>query len=80
MDAFYAKLAPGGLLIATNVDDHPARYQMECFLEWNLIQRDLAAMRGVAPQMALPQELSIKKETTGVNIFLEVRKPDVDGK
>lgn len=76
MDAFYAKLAPGGLLIATNVDDHPARYQMECFLEWNLIQRDLAAMRGITPQQASPQELAIKKEPTGVNIFLEVRKPD----
>ena len=76
MDAFYAKLAPGGLLIATNVDDHPARYQMECFLEWNLIQRDLTAMRGIAPEKASPQEVSIKKEPTGVNIFLEVRKSD----
>ena len=76
MDAFYAKLAPGGLLIATNVDDHPARYQMECFLEWNLIQRDLAAMRGIVPQKASSPEISIKKEPTGVNIFLEVRKSD----
>ena len=74
MDAFYAKLAPGGLLIATNVDDHPARHQMECFLEWTLIQRDVPAMRLLAPKKAPAHEIAIKKEPTGVNIFLEVRK------
>lgn len=33
-------------------------------------------MRGITPQKASPQELSIKKEPAGVNIFLEVRKLD----
>ena len=75
MDAFYELLAPGGLLIATNVDDHPAQYQMECFLEWCLVHRDKAKMHSLVPAKADPQELSIKSDSTGVNMFIEVRKP-----
>lgn len=76
MDIFYEMLAPGGLLVATNVDDHPARNQMECFLEWSLIYRNNEKMRAVAPQKAKDQNLSIKRDPSGVNLFLEVRKPD----
>jgi extracellular factor (EF) 3-hydroxypalmitic acid methyl ester biosynthesis protein len=76
MDVFYELLAPGGLLVATNVDEHPAKHQMECFLEWNLIYRDNAAMRAVAPRKATESELALKRDPSGVNLFLEVRKPD----
>lgn len=75
LEIFYAMLAPGGLLITTNVDDHPAKNQMECFLEWHLIHRNNEQMRTIAPSAAKPQDISIKRDPTGVNIFLEVRKP-----
>jgi extracellular factor (EF) 3-hydroxypalmitic acid methyl ester biosynthesis protein len=75
MEVFYAMLLPGGLLIATNVDDHPAQNQMECFLEWHLVHRNEEKMGTVVPQKALPQNVCIKRDPTGVNIFIEVRKP-----
>ena len=76
MDLFHELLAPGGLLVATNVDKHPAKNQMECFLEWNLIYRDHRGMRSVAPQKAGESSIAIKRDPSGVNVFLEVRKPD----
>jgi len=75
MDVFYDLLAPGGLLVVTNVDVHPARHQMECFLEWHLIYRDNAMLRSLAPQKAADQELTVKRDASGNNLFLEVRKP-----
>ncbi len=32
-------------------------------------------MRSVSPQKADPQDVSIKRDATGVNVFVEVRKP-----
>jgi extracellular factor (EF) 3-hydroxypalmitic acid methyl ester biosynthesis protein len=76
MDIFYELLAPGGLLVATNVDQHPAKNQMECFLEWNLIYRDNRALRAVAPRQADESGIAIKRDPSGVNVFIEIRKPD----
>jgi extracellular factor (EF) 3-hydroxypalmitic acid methyl ester biosynthesis protein len=76
MEIFYQILAPGGLLVATNVDDHPAKNQMECFLEWNLIYRDHLELREVAPLAAHAAEVALKRDPTGVNVFIEIRKPD----
>jgi len=78
MDLFYTMVAPGGLLVATNVDDHPAKNQMECFLEWHLIHRNNEKMKSVAPAAADAQDVSIKRDATGVNLFLEVRKPECE--
>jgi len=78
IDIFYDLLAPGGLLVATNVDDHPAKNQMECFLEWNLIYRNNEKMRSLSPQKAQEQNVCIKRDPSGVNLFLEVRKPDIE--
>jgi extracellular factor (EF) 3-hydroxypalmitic acid methyl ester biosynthesis protein len=74
MEIFYGMLLPGGLLVATNVDDHPAQNQMECFLEWHLVHRNEEKMRLLIPEKADLQDVSIKRDSTGVNIFLEVRK------
>jgi extracellular factor (EF) 3-hydroxypalmitic acid methyl ester biosynthesis protein len=74
MDVFYAMLAPGGLLLATNVDDHPSQNEMEYFLEWNLIHRNSAQMLTLAPDRADPESLKLMRDQTGVNIFLEIRK------
>ncbi len=76
LEIFYTMLAPGGLLVATNVDDHPAQNQMECFLEWHLIHRGNDVLKALAPRGAPPQNVAIKRDATGVNLFLEVRKPE----
>jgi extracellular factor (EF) 3-hydroxypalmitic acid methyl ester biosynthesis protein len=75
LEILYARLRPGGVLLATNVDDHPARYEMECFLDWHLIYRDTEAMRALAPQSCPPEMVTVWREPAGVNVFLEMRKP-----
>jgi extracellular factor (EF) 3-hydroxypalmitic acid methyl ester biosynthesis protein len=75
MEVFYAMLLPGGLLIATNVDDHPAQNQMECFLEWHLVHRNENKMRTIVPAKVATENVTIKRDPTAVNIFIEVRKP-----
>jgi extracellular factor (EF) 3-hydroxypalmitic acid methyl ester biosynthesis protein len=74
MEIFYAMLLPGGLLIATNVDDHPAKNQTECFLDWHLAHRNTDKMRSLAPPKAMPENVFIKRDPSGVNVFMEVRK------
>jgi extracellular factor (EF) 3-hydroxypalmitic acid methyl ester biosynthesis protein len=77
LDYFYAHLAPGGLLVATNVDaSNPIKGGMECFLEWHLVYRDQAGFLNLKPEKALPENCKVYSDVTGVNIFLEVRKPE----
>jgi len=77
---FYDMLAPGGLLIVTNVseamnDSRPFRYSMEYFLDWHLIYRTGKEVAALAPDAASPDYCRTYGEDLGVNIFLEVRKP-----
>jgi extracellular factor (EF) 3-hydroxypalmitic acid methyl ester biosynthesis protein len=74
---FYDMLGPGGTLITTNVDVHPARNEMEYFLEWHLIHRNTEQMRALAPRNASPDDVLLSRDATGVNILMEVRKPHV---
>jgi extracellular factor (EF) 3-hydroxypalmitic acid methyl ester biosynthesis protein len=74
MDVFYGMLAPGGLLLATNVDVHPSTNEMEYFLEWVLVHRNSDQMATLAPERANRENVKLMRDTTGVNIFLEVRK------
>jgi len=76
LEVFYDLVAPGGLLIATNVDlSNPSRNWMEYVLEWHLVYRDKEQFAKIAPDKALPGSVEVKADKTGVNIFLEVRKP-----
>lgn len=76
MNIFYDLLAPGGLLIATNVDaSKPFRHSMEFILEWHLICRNQEQLAALNPDKAPPGTFSVTHEDTGVNIFIEVRKP-----
>ncbi len=76
LEVFYDLLAPGGLLIATNVDlSNPSRNWMEYVLEWHLVYRDKEQFTKIAPDKAPPGTVEVKADQTGVNIFLEVRKP-----
>jgi extracellular factor (EF) 3-hydroxypalmitic acid methyl ester biosynthesis protein len=76
MNYFYDLLAPGGLLLATNVTPvNPFRNFMENFMEWHLIYRDHKQMKVIKPDEVSEGSYEIHTDTTGVNIFLEVRKP-----
>ena len=76
LEIFYDLLAPGGLLIATNVHpSNPWRNWMEYLAEWHLVYRDEEQFLKLAPDRAPPGSYLVKPDATGVNIFLEVRKP-----
>jgi extracellular factor (EF) 3-hydroxypalmitic acid methyl ester biosynthesis protein len=76
MNILYDMLAPHGLLLATNVDaSNPNRNSMDFFLEWHLIHRNRAQLEYLRPDLAPQGSCFEKHESTGVNIFLEVRKP-----
>ena len=76
MNYFYEFLAPGGLLVATNVDaSNPNRNSMEFILEWHLIYRTVAQFKACKPDAAVDDLTSVIADETRVNIFCEVRKP-----
>ncbi len=77
---FYTHLAPEGLLLTTNVtdvlnDSRPFRYSMEYMLDWMLIYRDGQQFAAQKPVPAPPDNLQVITEQTGVNLFMEIRKP-----
>jgi len=75
-ELFYHLLAPGGLMVVTNVDaSKPFRHSMDFLLEWHLIYRDRAAMERLVPAQAQPGSATVTADPTGVNLFLEIRKP-----
>lgn len=77
MEVFYDLLAPGGLLVATNVDtSNPSRLWMEYVVEWHLVYRNKQQFLRLAPESAPPGSCQVSSDSTGVNIFLEVRKPE----
>jgi extracellular factor (EF) 3-hydroxypalmitic acid methyl ester biosynthesis protein len=76
MNIFYDLVAPGGLLVATNVDSsNPSRNWMEYALEWHLVYRSRKQLECLAPDGASPGCFTVRSDVTGVNIFIEVRKP-----
>ena len=76
MNLLYDMVAPGGLLLSTNVDAcNPIRNMLDYLLEWHLIYRNGQQMLAFAPERAHKDMLSIRADETSVNIFLEVRKP-----
>ncbi len=76
MTIMYNWLAPGGLLIATNVEpSNPLRNGMDHLLDWHLIYRTAAQMGALVPPPASTDAAVVRSENTGLNLFLEVRKP-----
>jgi extracellular factor (EF) 3-hydroxypalmitic acid methyl ester biosynthesis protein len=76
MEIFYDWLAPDGLLAATNVDcDKPFRHMLEFVLDWHLIYRDVEGCKSLIPECVPDDARRVMKDQTGVNIFIEVRKP-----
>jgi extracellular factor (EF) 3-hydroxypalmitic acid methyl ester biosynthesis protein len=69
-------VAPGGLLVATNVDScNPIKHWLSYVLEWHLIYRNSADMMSLRPDNASPDDTRLVSDPTGVNIYIEVRKP-----
>jgi extracellular factor (EF) 3-hydroxypalmitic acid methyl ester biosynthesis protein len=76
MDYFYGLLAPGGLLVATNVTpSNPIINIMESFMEWHLIYRSPEQIAILKPEAAPEGSCEVTTEITGINVFIEVRKP-----
>lgn len=77
MNLFYELVAPGGLLIATNVADlNPSRGWMEYVLDWNLVYRSPQQFATLAPVTARPDHCVVRAIGDAVNISIEVRKPE----
>ena len=76
MDVLYEMVAPGGLLVVTNVDaGNPIKHWLGYVLEWHLIYRTSAEMLALRPERAHADETRVVSDPTGVNVYLEVRKP-----
>lgn len=77
MTVFHQSVVPGGLVVATNVAPlSPNKGSLELGLDWHLIYRTVDQMRGIAPDGAAPDAVRVLADDTGVNYFLEVRKPN----
>jgi extracellular factor (EF) 3-hydroxypalmitic acid methyl ester biosynthesis protein len=71
----YDWLAPGGLLAFTNVVDcKPFRHMLEFVLDWHLIYRDEKASLALVPERVGPEAVSLHRDPTAVNLFVEFRK------
>jgi len=76
LNLMYDWVAPGGLVLATNVEpSNPLRHGMDHLLEWHLNYRSAIEFRRLAPKRAQPDDVRVFSDETGVNVFLEVRKP-----
>ena len=71
---FHRWTLDGGRVAATNVHSrNPIRLFMEHLLEWYLIYRDEESFKAMVPAEWKPQ---ITTDTTGVNVYLVVDKPE----
>ena len=77
MRIFYEWLAPGGLLVVTNVTPMaPNQGSLELILDWHLIYRNVAQVEQLCSGIIPKDEIRIRSDKTGINIFLEARKPN----
>ncbi len=77
MRVFYDWLGPGGLVVATNVEDcKPFRHMLEFVLDWHLIYRGMKESAVLVPGEAAAENVRVLKDPTEVNVFVEVRKPE----
>lgn len=75
-ELFYHMLAPGGLLLVTNVDaSKPFRHSMDYLLEWHLIFRNQQQMMSLVPEHLNPHFPCVLADPLAVNLYLEARKP-----
>jgi extracellular factor (EF) 3-hydroxypalmitic acid methyl ester biosynthesis protein len=76
LQVLYGWLAPGGLLVAINVEPrNPLRHGMEHLLDWHLVYRNAAQLWKLKPAAVADDDARVTTDATGVNVFLEIRKP-----
>lgn len=76
LNSMYDWLSPGGLLVATNVEpSNPLRHGMEHLLDWHLNYRRVGDFIKLAPTRAQRDSVRLIADETGLNLFMEVRKP-----
>lgn len=70
---FYSWTAPGGAVLVTNMHkSNPNKCTMDHLMEWYLIYRDQDSMANLVPGTGTQR---VFLDQTGVNICLEIRKP-----
>ncbi len=75
LSVFHGMLAPGGLIVATNVEGgNPIRNIMDHVFEWHLIYRTGPEFAALVDGIADPDDLKLQAEESGCNVFIEVRK------
>jgi extracellular factor (EF) 3-hydroxypalmitic acid methyl ester biosynthesis protein len=75
MNIMYDWLAPGGLLVVTNVEPtNPLRHGMGHLLDWHLNYRTSHQLHRLRPAQAHAEASVVRADPTGFNVFLEVRK------
>ncbi len=73
VELFCTMVRPGGRVIVTNVAaNNPRKAWMEYVMEWNLIYRDEAEMEDLIPDNHPVSSSSVKADSTGVNLFLDI--------
>lgn len=76
MTLLYDWVSPGGVLLATNVAPfNPVQVGTEHLLDWHLICRKGPALQALRPTQVTPEDFQIRSDMTGVNLFMEARKP-----
>ena len=76
IDTFYESVNPGGTVILTNVNaSKPFRHSMDYLLEWHLVYRDERHMSRLLPVLKPAAQYKVDSDDTGVNLFLQIRKP-----
>lgn len=80
-ELFYRMLAPGGLMLVTNVDaSKPFRHSMDYLLEWHLIFRNRQQMLGLLPDGAEARDPGVLADPLAVNLYLEARCPEASSR
>ena len=76
IEAFWNKLASGGLLLVGNFAPHNAsRAYMEWIGNWYLILRDATELEGLAARAGVPPEgITVSAEATGSNLVLNAQR------
>ena len=76
MEVLFESLAPGGLLLATNVDAYnPIRNIMEYLFDWHLVYRTGNELAQLAPDGVDADSVKVTADVTSSNIFIDIRKP-----
>ena len=74
----YEWVRPGGLFLATNVHtSNPWPMVMDFIMEWHLIYRTGPRLVAARPEKALVEDCAVSSDLSGVNIYLEIRKPEL---